>query len=179
MERQDGQGAPVRRPRAVLLIIALGCIRPCRQEDRDAHYNHAGFRGDDGIVGACALGLPAYEQSVKNILGDSIRSLTFAEHHSHASSVGHSNMVVIARQLVVDASEEDINHTYLNDSVASGCRVQGWFMDTSAVSQEMMDRYLDCYNRLAVGWPLAHDHHIHVLAQRMATLRPAHVVEIL
>jgi hypothetical protein len=120
-----------------------------------------------------------YVESVQAILGSSVCCVTHAEHHAHASSVGHSNMVVVARQLVMDASDEDARHIYLADSVASGCRVQGWFIDMQAASQKLIDKYLDRYKWLAHGWPLANDHHSQVLSYRMATLRPMQILEIL
>jgi hypothetical protein len=122
---------------------------------------------------------PAYVQSAQAVLGDSVRCITWAEHHTHASSVGHSNTVVVARLMIMDASDKDLEHVYLVDSIASGCRVQGWFMDTSNVSEELMDRYLDRHKWLSNGWPLANDHHLQVLAFRMATMRPKQVLDML
>jgi len=120
-----------------------------------------------------------YVKSVQEILGEAVTCITFAEHHAYASSVGHSNMVATARHLIMDASEEDAKHLYLADSIASGCRVQGWFMDPTAVSVEFIDKYLDRYKWLSHGWPLANDHHLQVMAYRMATLRPAQIVDLL
>lgn len=121
----------------------------------------------------------AYEQSVKDVLGNTVCCLTFAEHHAYASSVGHSNMVVIARQLVIDADDEDAEHIYLADSVVNGCRVQGWFMDTSKISSGLMDKYLDRYKWLSNGWPLANDHHAQVLGYRMATMRSNQIHDLM
>lgn len=120
-----------------------------------------------------------YVESVRSILGPSVCCVTHAEHHARASSVGHSNMVVIARQLVMEASDADAKHIYLADSVSSGCRVQGWFIDTQAVSSKLMDQYLDRHKWLSNGWPLANDHHAQVLSYRMATLRPMQIMEII
>jgi hypothetical protein len=123
--------------------------------------------------------LDEYDTSVKAILGDTVCRITSAEHHQQASSVGHSNMVVVARHMIMDASDADLEHIYLADSIASGCRVQGWFMDSSKISSRLMDKYLDRYKWLSKGWPLANDHHMQVLAYRMATLRPLQVFDIL
>jgi hypothetical protein len=120
-----------------------------------------------------------YETSVKEVIGSSVTCVVFAEHHSHASSVGHSNMVAVARNLILDASEEDAKHIYLADSIASGCRVQGWFIDLQFASLTLTDKYLDRYKWLANGWPLANDHHLQVMAYRMATLRPLQLLDIL
>jgi len=120
-----------------------------------------------------------YVESVRQILGESIACITFAEHHAMASSVGHSNMVAVARHMIMDASEEDARHIYLADSISSGCRVQGWFMDPRSVSMEFMNKYLDRHKWLSQGWPLANDHHLQVLAYRMATLRPMYLLELL
>lgn len=121
----------------------------------------------------------AYIRSVQDVLGSDMTCITHAAHHSHASSVGHSNMVVVARQLVLDASEEDAQSLFLADSIASGCRVQGWFMNAKALSEPFMDRFLDRYKWLSRGWPLANDHHAQVLAYRIATLRPMYLLDIL
>lgn len=123
--------------------------------------------------------LDEYDAAVKKVLGDAVIRITSAEHHQHASSVGHSNMVVVARHMIMDAADEDLEHIYLADSIASGCRVQGWFMDSSKISSKLMDKYLDRYKWLSKGWPLANDHHMQVLAYRMATLRPLQVFDIL
>jgi hypothetical protein len=123
--------------------------------------------------------LAEYDAAVKSALGDTVCRITSAEHHQHASSVGHSNMVVVARHMIMDASDADLEHIYLADSIASGCRVQGWFMDVTKVSTKLMDKYLDRYKWLSKGWPLANDHHMQVLAYRMATLRPLQVFGIL
>lgn len=120
-----------------------------------------------------------YKASVQEILGSSVTCITFAEHHSHASSVGHSNMVAVARNLIMDASEDDAKHIYLADSITSGCRVQGWFIDLQATSMTLTDKYLDRHKWLANGWPLANDHHLQVMAYRMATLRPLQLLDIL
>ena len=120
-----------------------------------------------------------YEKSVKDILGKTVCCITFAEHHANASSVGHSNMVAVARHIVCDADDEDMNHIYLADSIASGCRVQGWFIDTQKVSAALMDKYLDRYKWLANGWPLANDHHTQVLGYRMATMRRNQIYDLM
>lgn len=120
-----------------------------------------------------------YKASVNASLGESVVCITFAEHHSHASSVGHSNMVAVARNLIVDASEDDAKHIYLADSITSGCRVQGWFINLKAASLTLTDKYLDRHKWLANGWPLANDHHLQVMAYRMATLRPLQLLDIL
>lgn len=125
------------------------------------------------------VNLDDYVRSARDILGESACCLTWAEHHSHASSVGHSNMVVVARQMIIDASDDDLEHIYLVDSIASGCRVQGWFMDSAKVSPKLMDQYLDRFKWLSNGWPLANDHHIQVMAYRMATMRPLQLLEIM
>lgn len=120
-----------------------------------------------------------YDASVKAVLSDTTCRIASAEHHQNASSVGHSNMVAVARHMIMDASDEDLEHIYLADSIASGCRVQGWFMDSAKISSRLMDKYLDRYKWLSRGWPLANDHHMQVLAYRMATLRPLQVFDIL
>lgn len=125
------------------------------------------------------VNLDDYDASVKAVLGDTVCRMASAEHHQHASSVGHSNMVVVARHMIMDATDEDLEHIYLADSIASGCRVQGWFMDSLKMSSRLMDKYLDRYKWLSKGWPLANDHHMQVLAYRMATLRPLQIFDIL
>jgi hypothetical protein len=125
------------------------------------------------------VNLDEYDASVQAVLGDTVCRIASAEHHQHASSVGHSNMVVVARHLIMDATDEDLENIYLADSIASGCRVQGWFMDSAKLSNRLMDKYLDRYKWLSKGWPLANDHHMQVLAYRMATLRPLQVFDIL
>jgi hypothetical protein len=125
------------------------------------------------------LDYPAFDQSAQAVLGDSVRCITFAQHHAYASSVGHSNMVAIALLMVMGASNKDLEHVYSVDSIASGCRVQGWFMDTSAVSEPLMDKYLDLYKWLSKCWPIDSDHHLKVLSYRMATLWPKKVLGLL
>ena len=120
-----------------------------------------------------------YVASAKAILGQDITCITWAEHQSHASSVGHSNMVVLARDMITVAADKDMEHIYLVDSVASGCRVEGWFMDASKVSDHFMNEYLDRYQMLSKGWPLCKAHHLHVMSHRIATLRPLQLLETL
>jgi hypothetical protein len=123
--------------------------------------------------------LTDYIQSVEEILGDSVCSLSFAVHHASASSVGISNTMVVARDMIMNASDEDLEHVYFADGIVNECRVQSWFMDADAVSEELMDQYLDRYQWLTKGWPLDNDHHMLILGNRMATLRPWQVFSIL
>lgn len=125
------------------------------------------------------VSLLEYIESMQEILGESVYPMTFAVHHALASSVGHSNTQVITHSMIMNASDEDLDHVYFADGIVDGCRAQGWFMDTDAVSEELMDKYLDRYKWLSKGWPLDNKHHAQTLAYRMATFRPQQVVETL
>jgi len=123
--------------------------------------------------------LDEYTQSVKEILGASVIPLTFAVHHADASSVGHSNTLFVTRNMIMNASDEDLEHVYFTDGILNGCRIQSWFMDADAVSKELMDQYLEHYKPLTKGWPLNIDNYLEILAHRMASLRPRQVISIL
>lgn len=123
--------------------------------------------------------LDEYTQAVKEILGASVTPLTFAVHHADASSVGHSNTMFVTRNMIMNASDEDLEHVYFTDGILNGCRIQSWFMDADAVSKELMNQYLDIYKPLTNGWPLNFDNHVEILAHRMAALRPWQVISIL
>lgn len=121
----------------------------------------------------------AYVASAKEILGPEVTCITWAERRVDASSVGHSNMAVVARQMITGAFDKDLEHIYYVDSIASGCCVEGWFMDVSKVSERLRNQYLDRYKWLSKGWPLDKAHHLQKLAFHMITLRPGQILEIL
>lgn len=121
----------------------------------------------------------AYVASAKEILGPEVTCITWAERRVYASSVGHSNMAVVERQMITGASDKDLEHIYYVDSIASGCRVEGWFTDLSKVSETLVNQYLDRYKLLSKGWPLDKADHLQKLAYHMITLRPEQILEIL
>lgn len=121
----------------------------------------------------------AYVASAKEILGPEVTCITRADHRLNASSVSHSNMAVVARQMITGAFDKDLEHIYHVDSIASGCRVEGWFMDVSKVSERLRNQYLDRYKWLSKGWPLDKAHHMQKLAYHMITLQPDQILEIL
>lgn len=139
--------------------------------------------GPAGVINECvqhvSVDVDRFVAGAQSVLGVGYRCLTWAAHHSFGSSAGHSNLAVLTRHMITEASDNDMRHIFLVDSVADGCRVAGWFADVGKLSPAIGDLYLDRFKWLEAGWPLANDHHLQVLAWRIATLRPLDLVHLL
>lgn len=130
-------------------------------------------------VSPVQVDLDEYVNSAKEIIGKDLVCIARAEHHAHASTIRYSNLAVVARDMIVNACDKDLEHIYMVDSVASGCKVLGWFMNAKLVSANLMDQYLDRYEALSNDWPLPNDKFGELMYYRMYTLRPLHILEIL
>ena len=119
-----------------------------------------------------------FDASVADVMGEGLTCVACAECHSGASSVEHSNFVVLSRVITLEASATDLDHIYVAESHDFDCRVVGLFMRLGKMSKEATDKYLDRYKWLSEGWPLSNPHHAGILAARMAKIRGRYLSEL-
>lgn len=121
-----------------------------------------------------------FERSTREALfNEDLSLIACAEGHAGASAADHSNIAVMCRRMIVEASAEDLKHIFLVDSHQWPCRVLGLFADLSRLSGEMTDVFIDRSKWLKSSWPLMAKHHITTLADRLTNGRQRFVMDLL
>lgn len=113
------------------------------------------------------------------MLNDDLTILAVAEGHAGASAADHSNLGVLCRRMILEADSKDLPHLFIVDSRRWACRVTGLAADMTRLSGHMTDTFIDRRQWLVKSWPLLERHHLEVLADRLAKVRPGCFSELI
>jgi hypothetical protein len=136
-----------------------------------------GRKMSDLQVGALATsGL--LETEAVSAVGSRVARVVHAESHASASVVDHSNYGWVLRNMIRDAAEKDLRHTYVVESHAYDHRVAGVYTDVANLSAKAQDQFLDSYRALATRTPLDQEDYLKLFMGRTAALRVNYLSDV-
>lgn len=101
-----------------------------------------------------------------------------AEGHAGASAAALSNFVLVSRDVLLEAPEEDIEHFVAVEGNSWDCRVLGLYGNMARLSMKTTDRWLDRYRRLVAEKPLDRSHYLATLKKHLANARIGYLTQI-